>query len=163
MCDLYSHKQHNLKNTKKTLLFYFIVWKQPQTYVAIKATSWSVWWSLIWSEILSLIYHSKCGRQSGFMYIISVGNGNPLPYSCLENSMDRGIWQVQFTELQSWTRLKWLSMQMLIFHPLVGRRCHSICNHVDFKTSKLLFNPLVAKNPVTINHQVIILLISQEF
>ena len=22
-----------------------------------------------------------------------VGNGNPLPYSCLENSMDRGVWQ----------------------------------------------------------------------
>ena len=21
------------------------------------------------------------------------GNGNPLPYSCLENSMDRGAWQ----------------------------------------------------------------------
>ena len=23
-----------------------------------------------------------------------VGNGNPLQYSCLENSMDRGAWQV---------------------------------------------------------------------
>ena len=22
-----------------------------------------------------------------------VGNGNPLQYSCLENSMDRGVWQ----------------------------------------------------------------------
>ena len=22
------------------------------------------------------------------------GNGNPLQYSCLENSMDRGVWQV---------------------------------------------------------------------
>ena len=27
------------------------------------------------------------GRSSG------VGNGNPLQYSCLENSMDRGAWQ----------------------------------------------------------------------
>ena len=23
----------------------------------------------------------------------AVGNGNPLEYSCLENSMDRGVWQ----------------------------------------------------------------------
>ena len=25
---------------------------------------------------------------------LGVGNGNPLLYSCLENSMDRGAWQV---------------------------------------------------------------------
>ena len=29
----------------------------------------------------------KSGRSSG------EGNGNPLQYSCLENSMDRGAWQ----------------------------------------------------------------------
>ena len=29
----------------------------------------------------------ELGRSSG------VGNGNPLQYSCLENSMDRGTWQ----------------------------------------------------------------------
>jgi len=28
------------------------------------------------------------------------GFGNPLQYSCLENHMDRGAWQVQFIELQ---------------------------------------------------------------
>ena len=35
------------------------------------------------------------------------GNGNPLQYSCLENSMDRGAWQVTVhAEAKSWT---WLS------------------------------------------------------
>ena len=29
-----------------------------------------------------------CGRSPGG------GHGNPLQYSCLENSMDRGAWQV---------------------------------------------------------------------
>jgi len=29
----------------------------------------------------------RSGRSPG------VGNGNPLPYSCLENPMDRGAWQ----------------------------------------------------------------------
>ena len=28
------------------------------------------------------------------------GNGNPLQYSCLENSMDRGAWQATVHELQ---------------------------------------------------------------
>ena len=28
------------------------------------------------------------------------GNGNPLQYSCLENSMDRGAWQLQSTGSQ---------------------------------------------------------------
>ena len=30
-------------------------------------------------------------------------NGNPLQYSCLENSMDRGAWGLQSIGLQSWT------------------------------------------------------------
>ena len=28
------------------------------------------------------------------------GHGNPFQYSCLENPMDRGAWQLQFKELQ---------------------------------------------------------------
>ena len=32
------------------------------------------------------------------------GNGNPLLYSCLENSMDRGAWQATVHEVaKSWT------------------------------------------------------------
>ena len=35
-----------------------------------------------------------------------VGNGNPLQYSCLENSMDRGAWQAMVHSVaQSRTRL----------------------------------------------------------
>ena len=34
------------------------------------------------------------------------GNGNPLQYSCLENSMDRGAWQATVHEVaKSWTHL----------------------------------------------------------
>ena len=34
------------------------------------------------------------------------GNGNPLQYSCLENPMDRGAWQVTVSEVaKSWTQL----------------------------------------------------------
>ena len=35
-----------------------------------------------------------------------VGNGNPLYYSCFENSVDRGAWQATFHGVaKSWTRL----------------------------------------------------------
>ena len=41
------------------------------------------------------------GRSPG------VGNGNPFQYSCLENSMDRGAWQVMVHGVsKSWTRLR---------------------------------------------------------
>ena len=42
------------------------------------------------------------GRSPG------VGNGNPLQYSCLENSMDRGAWQatVQSVSLRGHKELK---------------------------------------------------------
>ena len=40
---------------------------------------------------------------------LGVGNGNPIQYSCLENSMDRGAWQATFhgaakscTQLNDW-------------------------------------------------------------
>ena len=36
----------------------------------------------------------ESGRSSG------VGNGKPLQYSCLENSMDRGAWQDTVQEVQ---------------------------------------------------------------
>ena len=42
------------------------------------------------------------------------GNGNPLQYSCLENSMDRGAWQATVHRVaKSWTRLKQASFKTL--------------------------------------------------
>ena len=43
------------------------------------------------------------GRSAG------EGNGSPLQYSCLENSMDRGAWVLQSMGLQGQTRLTRLS------------------------------------------------------
>ena len=56
------------------------------------------------------------GRSSGG------GHGNPLQYSCLENSMDRGAWQAKarllaFGVAKSWTRLKRLSTHTYTVHP----------------------------------------------
>ena len=41
---------------------------------------------------------------------LGVGNGNPLQYTCMENSMDRGAWWAAVHGItKSWTRLKRLS------------------------------------------------------
>ena len=38
-------------------------------------------------KIVFFFFNFKSGRSPG------EGNGNPLQYSCLENTMDRGAWQ----------------------------------------------------------------------
>ena len=59
-----------------------------------------------------------------------VGNGNPLQYSCLENPMDRGVWQAAVHGVtKSWTWLKRLSTQACTFyesHKIKSSKGHSI-------------------------------------
>ena len=38
-------------------------------------------------------YVRDAGSTPGLGRSPGVGNGNPLQYSCLENSMDRGVWR----------------------------------------------------------------------
>ena len=48
------------------------------------------------------------------------GRGNPLQYSCLENPIDRGAWQVTVHRVaKSWTQLKWLSTHKSTFQMLL--------------------------------------------
>ena len=45
------------------------------------------------------------GSVPGLGRFPGVGNGNPLQYSCLENSMDRKAWWATVHEVaKSWTR-----------------------------------------------------------
>ena len=47
------------------------------------------------------------GSVPGLWRFPGVGNGNPLQYSCLENSMDRKAWWATVHEVaKSWTRPK---------------------------------------------------------
>ena len=63
---------------------------------------------------------SGSGRSSGG------GHGNPLQYSCLENTMDRGAWQAMVHRVsKSWTQLKQLSM------------CMHVCTHTHTYTHRL--------------------------
>ena len=49
---------------------------------------------------------SESGRSPG------EENGNPLQYSCLENSMDRGAWRATVHRIaKRWTQLKQLTLR----------------------------------------------------
>ena len=46
------------------------------------------------------------GLIPGMERFLGIGNGNPLQYSCLENSMDRGTWRATVHGVaESWTQL----------------------------------------------------------
>ena len=56
------------------------------------------------------VVEDKLGVWDYHIYLITyktgAGNGNPLQYSCLENSMDRGTWWATVHGVaKSWTRL----------------------------------------------------------
>ena len=57
------------------------------------------------------------------------GNGNPLQYFCLENSMDRGIWWATVHGVtKSWTGLSDSHFHFqLIMRPSVQRECGVLC------------------------------------
>ena len=49
------------------------------------------------------------------------GHDNPLQYSCWENSMDSAAWQaIVYRVTKSWTRLRQLSMCVLLFFFCIG-------------------------------------------
>ena len=68
-----------------------------------------------WPVVKSLPANAGGGRDAslipGLWRSSGGGNGNPLWYSCLENTMNRGAWWAPGHGVaKSWTQLKWLSM-----------------------------------------------------
>ena len=51
-------------------------------------------------------YANDMSSIPGLGRLPGVGNGDPLQYSCLENSMDRGTWRATVHRIaKSWTQL----------------------------------------------------------
>ena len=67
------------------------------------------------------------------------GHGNPLQYSCLENSMERGAWwAIVHGVTKSWTRLEWLNTHT---HPGLEKtrncECPTRLNYTDKTRGKV--------------------------
>ena len=58
-------------------------------------------------------FNEVSGRNDGLLLDnkekASEGNGNTFQYSCLENPLDRGVWQLQATQLQRVGSPEWLT------------------------------------------------------
>ena len=67
--------------------------------MAVEGSLWCSWCFYLSLHLLCT-YYVQCGE----------GGGNPLQYSCLGSSMDRGVWWATVHgAMESWTWLKWLS------------------------------------------------------
>ena len=76
------------------------------------------------------------GRSPG------VGNGNPLQYSGLENSMNRGAWQITIQELDTTERENsHIRTPSILLYVVVGHFFPSVCSieSCDYKTIYLSF------------------------
>ena len=86
---------------------------------------------ILWTEepggLLSMESQSQTQlKQLSMHACIGEGNGNPLQYSCLENSRDEGAWWgAIYGVAQSWTRLKRLSNSSSSNAIMKSKRCHS--------------------------------------
>ena len=80
----------------------------------------------------------ESGRSSG------EGNGNPLQYSCLESSTDRGAWWATVHRVaKSGTQLKWLNTHIYDIYTYtvciyLYIRCGSVCVHVFIDINTVL-------------------------
>ena len=69
------------------------------------------------NSTMNILAHLKFFHQGislNSLVHMGEGNGNPLQYSCLESTVDKGAWWAAVHGVaQSWTRLKQLSMHAL--------------------------------------------------
>ena len=93
------------------------------TEKAMATHSSTLAWKMPWTEEpgrlqsmgLLRVGHNWATSLLFSLSCIGEGNGNPLQYSCLENSVDRGAWWVAVHGVeQSQTWLKWFSMPACI-------------------------------------------------
>ena len=70
----------------------------PQVLSSVQNRAWWVWRNCLRIVCLQC---RRLGSIPGSGRSPGEGNGNPLQYSCLENSLDRGAWQVTVHEVTS--------------------------------------------------------------
>ena len=69
--------------------------------------------------------HKICGSIPGSGRSPGIGNGSPLQYSCLENSIDRGAWQATVYRPQSQTQLSYWTLTHTHTHNVTHTHTHT--------------------------------------
>ena len=91
-------------------------WKWHKSFFVFEKAMFSY----MWSQVIGLLSFSS--NKCALVQVILLGkipagrNGNPLQYSCQDNPMDRGAWQVRGVT-KNWTQLKWVSSLLKPYPP----------------------------------------------
>ena len=101
-------------------------WQPTPVFLPGESRGWGAWWAAVYGVAQSQPRLKRLSSSSSSPggsdgkescnagdWVQSLlgrspegGHGNPLQYSCLENSMDRGVWQaIVHGVAKSWTRL----------------------------------------------------------
>ena len=76
----------------------------PSSILAWKTHGQRSWWATVHGVAKSWTWLCNNPHINAYMWNLGEGNGNPLQYSCLENSMDRAAWRATvYGALKSWT------------------------------------------------------------
>ena len=85
------------------------LWESDESYRSSLASQAA----LVVKSLLANADLRDTGSIPGSGRSLGEGHGNPLQYSCLENSMDRGAWRAIVCGVaESWTRLEWLPLSL---------------------------------------------------
>ena len=69
------------------------------------------------------------------------GNGNPLQYYCLENSMDRGSWQA-IDDGEAKSRIQLVTKQQEVYFPVIGFGCQLVNTYIYLTVNHVIpFSP----------------------
>ena len=89
----------------------------------------SLFWQTVWHGSKEFVCNAgDLGSNPGFGRSPGERNGNPLQYYCLENSMDRGVWQATVHGVaKSRTQLSDYHFHALFFVPSVHHFSNQNC------------------------------------
>jgi len=118
-------------------------WRAAIHGVAKSRTQLSDWTELNWTaDQESFCNAGDPGSVPGLRRSPGEGNGNPLQYSCLDNSLDRGAWQAIVTELDM---TEWLTfppfydfssrLKFLLSIGSLGSSLHLLLSFLILKTT----------------------------
>ena len=100
----------------------------------------------LWAAVRRVAQSCTLLRWLSLHASIGEGNGNPLQYSCLENSRDGGAWWAAiYGVAQSQTQLQWLSSssssRSIVINYWVGQKVEFFCKMLWKNVNQLFGQP----------------------
>ena len=116
---------------------------QKHQFFSAQLSLWSNWFLCSSDGKESACNAGDSGSIPGSERLSGEGNGNPLQYSCLKNSMDRGAWRATVCGVAESDATEWLTLLLLTSIRLTTGKTIALTIHTFVrKVMSLLFNML---------------------